>query len=66
MPWREAWHARNEITGLLPVVTAELRRSPSTQNPPETGASSPERPRPVARIRTRTWVRVNVVRGAST
>jgi hypothetical protein len=43
LPWQESWQARNEITSLLPVVTAQLRR---------TG--------PVARIRTRNWIRVNV------
>jgi hypothetical protein len=57
MPWRAAWHARNEITGLLPVVTAQLRRSAASRSEP-----NGERARPVARIRTRTWIRVNVVR----
>ena len=54
MPWHEAWHARNEITGLLPVVTAQLRRGG--------GRGSGGGERPVARMRTRTWTRVNVVR----
>jgi hypothetical protein len=55
LPWHEAWHLRNEITGMLPVVTAELRsRAPS--------AAPTERARPVARSRTRTWIRVRVVR----
>lgn len=26
LPWHEAWKARNEITRMLPVVTAELAR----------------------------------------
>lgn len=51
LPWREAWHARNEITGLLPVVTAQLR---------SVNSGPAARRRPVARIRTRTWVRTNV------
>ena len=51
LPWHEAWLVRNEITGLLPVVTAELRgRRPVPSD------------RPVARSRTRVWTRVNVVR----
>jgi len=45
LPWREAWRARNEITGLLPVVTAELHHRAA---------------RPVSRARTRTWTRVRV------
>jgi hypothetical protein len=55
LPWHEAWRLRNEITGMLPVMTAELR-----------GRGAPvSQARPVARIRTRTWTRVNVVRRAS-
>lgn len=68
LPWREAWYARNEITGLLPVVTAQLRRggplvgrpSPGDGHRDDQDGGSPERPRPVARSRTRTWVRVTV------
>jgi hypothetical protein len=56
LPWREAWRARNEITGLLPVVTAQLRRGAARHG------LAGERARRVARIRTRTWTRVNVVR----
>jgi hypothetical protein len=55
LPWHEAWRLRNEITGMLPVITAELRGRGA--------ASSPSRP--VARTRTRTWVRINVVRASS-
>jgi hypothetical protein len=55
LPWREAWHARNEITGLLPVVTAQLRRGGTAR-----GESAVARP--VSRSRTRTWIRINVVR----
>ena len=63
MPWREAWHARNEITGMLPVVTAALNRrgpasAPLVADPGVLAAQS----RPVARARTRTWTRVNVRR----
>lgn len=50
LPWHEAWRLRNEITGMLPIVVSELR------------ARAPERSRPVARSRTRTWIRVRVVR----
>lgn len=57
MPWHEAWRLRNEITGMLPVVTAELRGRAT--------ASPSERGRPVARTRTRTWTRVHVVRGST-
>jgi hypothetical protein len=66
LPWREAWAARNEITSLLPVVTAQLRR---TGTAPSRGTSADghrpdggpsDRPRPVARSRTRTWIRVSV------
>jgi hypothetical protein len=61
MPWSEAWHARNEITGLLPVVTAALRRGhPPSADAVDTAATVAERP--IARIRTRTWIRINVVR----
>ncbi len=48
LPWHEAWHLRSEITGMIPVLTADLKgRGPA---------------RPVARARTRTWTRVRVVR----
>ena len=65
LPWREAWHARNEITGMLPVVTAQLRRNARTGFPADRGGSdhdpaNPGRVRPVSRSRTRTWIRVNV------
>ena len=68
MPWREAWHARNEITGMLPVVTAQLRRGGANGGRDaihpgvDRGRPAPERVRPVARSRTRTWIRINVVR----
>jgi hypothetical protein len=55
LPWHEAWRLRNEITGMLPVVAAELRgRAPS----------GVEQARPVARSRTRTWIRVRVARAS--
>jgi hypothetical protein len=64
LPWREAWHARNEITSLLPVVEAQLRRTSPSPNRSTDGHRADngpsERSRPVARIRTRTWVRVSV------
>jgi len=56
LPWHEAWRLRNEITGMLPVVAAELRGHPP--------AEAPQPVRPVSRSRTRTWIRVRVVRGA--
>lgn len=66
LPWQDAWPARNEITSLLPIVTAQLRRAgaapgrgPSADGRHPDGDSS-DRPRPVARIRTRTWIRVSV------
>jgi hypothetical protein len=64
LPWQEAWHARNEITSLLPVVAAQPRRTPPGHDAHGDGrlsdGGSTERSRAVTRVQTRTWVRVTV------
>jgi hypothetical protein len=66
LPWQEAWHARNEITSLLPVVAAQPRRAatPLSRSAPTDGHHADgrpaDRPRAVTRVRTRTWIRVTV------
>ncbi|MBX6752185.1 MAG: hypothetical protein IRY85_21410 [Micromonosporaceae bacterium] len=63
LPWQEAWHARNEITSLLPVVAAQPRRTGSRGAPTDGRRSDggpSDRPRAVTRVRTRTWIRVTV------